>query len=269
MLKKMITLFFFVMLGAVSISGNPTSASAQDSLAEFKNNSCVNCHSRSNESLIDSSRYFEWHISPHKLQGVGCDKCHGGNPGTGDKGRAHFGMLPAKDEGSKVNKKNLPETCGACHQAIAKAFTSSKHYQQLKSAGLGPSCNTCHAHMASEVIYTAEEISTVCSSCHDSATGLQPKRPEIAQNASEAMLALRRANGVIVWADGLLKDAQNKKMDVTAEQPKLQAVHEALMDAKASWHAFELGVVRKKSDAAFDMGTKIKDALRNKLYPQK
>ena len=268
MLKKLSTLLFFVALGAASMATGFTRSYVQDTLADFKNNSCVNCHSKGMESLSDTSRYFEWHISPHKSKGVGCDKCHGGNPSVNDKGKAHIGVLPPKDGESKVNAKNLPETCGTCHQAIFKAFVTSKHYQQLKSSGLGPSCNTCHAHMASEIIYTAEEISTLCSTCHNSANGLLPKRPEIPAKASDVMLALRRANGVVVWADGLLKDAQNKKMEATAEQNKMKTVHEMLTDAKASWHAFDLDVVRKKSDAAFEIGTKVKDALRNKLYPQ-
>ena len=38
-------------------------------------------------------------------------------------------------------------------------------------------------------------------------------------------------------------------------------------EAKISWHAFNLEIVRNKADAAFTEGTKVKDALRKKLYP--
>jgi hypothetical protein len=41
-----------------------------------------------------------------------------------------------------------------------------------------------------------------------------------------------------------------------------------LAEAKISWHAFNLDSVRRKADDAFEMGTKVKDSLRTKLYPQ-
>jgi hypothetical protein len=41
-----------------------------------------------------------------------------------------------------------------------------------------------------------------------------------------------------------------------------------LAEAKISWHAFNLDSVRRKADDAFEMGTKVKDSLRAKLYPQ-
>ncbi len=47
----------------------------------------------------------------------------------------------------------------------------------------------------------------------------------------------------------------------------MKAVRAQLTAAKVSWHAFNLEAVRKKADAAFEHGTKLKDALRAKLYP--
>lgn len=267
MLKKIFALLFFMLFGAASVSKVLSTSSPQD-LTAFKNNSCVNCHSRAEGAASQGSRYYEWHLSAHKIAEVGCDKCHGGNAGTDDKRLAHFGVLPAKEGDSKISPKNLPETCGSCHQPIIKAFATSKHFQQLKSAGLGPSCNTCHAHMGSEIIYAVEDIAKLCSNCHDKADGKMARRPEIPQKAVDVLNALRRANGVVVWADGLIKDGQNKKVAVSAEEEKMKQVHVLLKDAKASWHSFSLDEVRKKADAAFEAGNRVKDGLRNRLYPQ-
>lgn len=44
---------------------------AQDKLAAFRNNSCVNCHSQLSEPLGVSAHYFEWHKSKYREKGVG------------------------------------------------------------------------------------------------------------------------------------------------------------------------------------------------------
>ncbi|MEW6128574.1 MAG: hypothetical protein AB1757_16160 [Acidobacteriota bacterium] len=267
MLKRSILLVFFLFFGMMSVSKIFSAAPIQD-LSAFKNNSCVNCHSRAEGSALEGSRYYEWHMSVHKIEGIGCDKCHGGNATSNDKKLAHMGVLSPKAGDSKLHPKNLPATCGACHQPIMTAFVNSKHAQQLKGANVGPSCNTCHQHMGSEIIYSVEDIATVCSSCHDANKGVMPRNPEISKKSVETLNALRRANGVVVWAEGLIKDAQNKKVNVSAEEVKVKNVREMLKDAKASWHTFTLDDTRKKADAVFEAGTRVKDVLRNRLYPQ-
>jgi hypothetical protein len=47
-----------------------------------------------------------------------------------------------------------------------------------------------------------------------------------------------------------------------------QIVKAALAEAKISWRVFNLDSVRRKADDAFEMGTKVKDSVRAKLYPQ-
>lgn len=267
MLKRSIFLVFLLFFGLLSVSRMFSTVAAQD-LSTFKNNSCVNCHSRADGSALEGSRYYEWHMSVHKIEGVGCDKCHGGNAASNDKKQAHLGVLPPKEGESRLNARNLPATCGSCHQPIMNAFVNSKHAQQLKMVNVGPSCNTCHKHMGSEIIYSVEDLATVCSSCHDSNNGLMPRNPEITKKSVDTLNALRRANGVVVWAEGLIKDAQNKKVSVSNEEARVKSVREMLKEAKASWHTFTLDDTRKKADAVFEAGTRVKDALRNRLYPQ-
>lgn len=269
MLKKLSVILSFAFFGATLLSDSVASvtASQEDVLTVFKGNHCVTCHSKVMNPLRLTSRYSQWHMSTHREKGVGCEKCHGGNPGIDDAKRAHTDVLPLTNPESKLNPKNLPGTCNACHQAIVSSFVQSKHYQNLQSAGLGPSCNTCHAHMASEVIYTGEQTATLCSSCHDSTNALMPKRPEIPARASETIESIRRAKFVVDWAGRLLEQAEGKKLDVGDAQKELKGAQASLAEAKITWHTFNLDPVRQKADSAFEAGTKLKDKLRSKLFP--
>lgn len=267
MTKKLSVLIAFFALGMYLISGQVGLSTAQDTLAAFKDNNCVECHSKIMNPLSITSKYAEWHISLHKDKGVSCDRCHGGDPKTGDKSKSHVGVLPSKEVGSKLHPKNLPATCSTCHAQLSSTFTESKHYQNLQNAGLGPSCTTCHAHMASEVIYTAEQTQELCASCHDSSNAMMPKRPEIPTQANEAMQAIRRANMVVLWAGRLVEEANNKKVNIGGAENELKIVRATLTEAKVGFHAFNLESTRKKADEAFESGTKLKDQLRAKLYP--
>ncbi|MBK7599920.1 MAG: hypothetical protein IPJ07_15930 [Acidobacteria bacterium] len=268
MKKKLLIIFAFTLMGYLIIpSGYTKTSASQDVLAAFKGNNCVECHSRLMNPLKLTSRYGEWHISTHKDKGVSCDKCHGGDPSMKDEKKAHTGILPTSNPQSKMNPKNLPETCTTCHQQIVAAFVGSKHYQSLKATGLGPSCSTCHQHMVTQVVYSGEDAAKLCASCHDSANSSLPKRPEIADQADEAMQAIRRASLIVVWTNRLLEEAHNKKVDVAKAEQEMKVVQGLFIEAKASFHAYNLDAVRKKADEAHQRGTKIKDELRAKLYP--
>lgn len=269
MLKKLfvILIFAFFAMAAISVSA-VRATQTQDAMVEFKDNNCVACHARLSNPYRLTSRYAEWHISTHKDKSIGCEKCHGGDPAIKDEKQAHVGVVAPQDSKSRLHQKNLPETCGACHQTVVNSFVESRHYQKLKDAGLGPSCSTCHVHMASQVLYTPEETAQMCSTCHNSPNKLMPLRPEIPQQANEVMQAIRRANTVVMWADRLIQQAEAKKLDIS-EAKKEQLIARAVMaEAKTSWHAFNLDVVRKKADDAFEMSNKVKDSLRARLYPQ-
>lgn len=267
MLKKLIVCTVFVLFGFLLIPGQATFSTAQDALAAFKSNNCVDCHSRVRTPLQLTTKYGEWHMSLHRDKGIGCEKCHGGDASAKEAPKAHVGMLSPTDGNSRLHPKNLAQTCGACHKEMANSFVESKHYQNLKGAGIGPSCSTCHSHMASEVIYMPDQTAKLCASCHDSTNALMPKRPEIPVQADETMQALKRANFVVLWADRLIEDAHNKKIAVTVEEKEMNVVRTMMTEAKITWHAFNLEVARKKADAAFEEGTKVKDTLRKKLYP--
>lgn len=238
----------------------------QASAPDYRNNTCVACHSTITSPMSVSTRFYDWHMSKHKEKGVSCEQCHGGDSKAADAGKAHIGIVPPSKAESRLHMSKLPETCGACHKDIVAAFVQSVHYQKLKSADMGPSCTTCHAHMASAVIYTAAEASSLCTHCHNTTEGLLPPRPEIPQKAGAVVESLDRANAIFLWIDQLMEAANQKKVDVSAETADLPAARTILADAKVKWHSVSLDEVGKRADEAFERGTKVKDALMKKLY---
>lgn len=264
MTKRLITLIFLLYAGLHSWPGLHTRSQAQSSPPAYRNNNCVSCHATLSEPLHISSRFYEWQDSRHQARNVGCEKCHGGDPAVTDVKQAHAGVFNVDDPRSRMHYRNQPETCGSCHQTVVRAFVQSEHYQKLKGIGLGASCNTCHAHMATQVVYSPKETADMCARCHDSVNYLMP-RPEIPRRANDTMLAFQRANSMLNWAYLLLAEAQKRGLDLKAEQADLQTAKTALQEAQINWHAFKLDVVRKQADEAFFKGMKVRDGLRRKL----
>jgi len=64
---------------------------------------------------------------------VTCDNCHGGDPGSDLKEKAHEGVLRSSEVNSTVFYRNVPETCGKCHANELNQFKDSLHYQRLKA----------------------------------------------------------------------------------------------------------------------------------------
>ena len=89
-----------------------------------------------------------------------CTNCH----------TAHS-ILPVVNEASSVNTKNLPETCGKCHNGIEQMFEKSIHSRLVsKSDKPLPICSDCHS---AHTIRRADEncfkldIMTRCGRCHE------------------------------------------------------------------------------------------------------
>lgn len=262
MLKRICVLCFIAFAAFLGVGWR---GGIQQDLDILANNRCVSCHSKITSPLSLSQRYYDWHLSLHKDKGVGCNKCHGGDPTTEDEKKAHHGVFPATDPQSSVNLVNLPETCGACHDEIANSFIESTHYQKLKAAGMGPSCTTCHAHMASAVVKDPTETAALCATCHNTINGMLPARPEIPDRAKEVMEALNRASAVLIWADRLLEVGAQRKLDMSEEKAELKEAKSTLTEAKVGWHALSFESIRQKADEAFEVGTEVKDQLLKKI----
>lgn len=85
--------------------------------------------------------------------------CHG----------AHDILAPA-DPKSRVNRANIPATCGTCHNGVVQQYNAGVHGQALAAGDAGaPVCTNCHtAHQISGVRETAFQMKTsaTCGNCH-------------------------------------------------------------------------------------------------------
>lgn len=265
MLKRICFVLALVLFSVVAAQTNhqPTPTQAQE--PNYRNNKCVACHTQITQPVALSNRYFEWHSSVHRDAGVSCEKCHGGDPAATDKTRAHVGILPYSNAQSKIHYRNVATTCKSCHQGITDTFLESKHYQNLKATGLGPSCSTCHAHMATEVVLSPQQTSSLCAYCHNTINGALPPRPEISEKAEAVMHALNRADVAVAWAASLLRESDMKRLNVAVERVQVTAAQGMLKDAKFTWHSFNLEMTLKKADEAFTTAMKAKEELGKKL----
>ena len=97
-----------------------------------------------------------------KEKDVNCLNCHDN----------HYPMDPIA-EGSKWSTKNIPNSCGQCHNEIKEKYLSSEHYSAFKEGMLGaPTCLSCHKNPIARV-HSTEDTSSVkisqeklCLSCH-------------------------------------------------------------------------------------------------------
>lgn len=215
---------FLAALG-VFLCGLPTSAPAAD-----KADSCRDCHKDEkfrvqNKKIYD---YFqEWKGSAHDLAGLSCTDCHGGDVTKAEKTAAHAGILPQSDPASPFNYKNIPQTCGKCHQPVLERFVKSRHYAQLMTTGRGPSCITCHGSLNTKV-FSSTILERACSNCHNKKT---KNHPEVIAQAKEILEHLNHANG---YRNGLTFYYKSIK-----KPEAMQAADKAYDDVILFWHEFD------------------------------
>jgi len=79
--------------------------------------------------------------------------------------------LPHTDPESSVNPKNIPDTCGKCHNGIQEQFERSIHSEKITGIGKDlPTCESCHS--AHTIRRTDEQgfkltIMNQCGRCHE------------------------------------------------------------------------------------------------------
>ena len=139
---------------------------------EIKRVDCTRCHYEG--SPIEpkgTKRYTQFQKSVHGqalLKGdpkaPHCQDCH-----------ADHNILPAKDSRSQVNKFNIVQTCGKCHQNEYRDYEESIHAKLLtQKKPEAPSCTDCHGGhtikpptQKSSSVYSTK-IPDTCSRCHSS-----------------------------------------------------------------------------------------------------
>jgi thiosulfate reductase cytochrome b subunit len=95
--------------------------------------------------------------------GAVCSDCHG----------AHS-ILPAKDPSASISRNNIPETCGQCHQKIARVFNESIHGEAaVRGVRNAPVCIDCHGEHRilarterTSPVFAANIPGETCGRCH-------------------------------------------------------------------------------------------------------
>ena len=227
--------------------------------AAWEANHCVTCHDAERLPISLGHSFDEWHASAHARGGVGCEKCHGGDPTTSDPAIAHHEVLPASEAGSLVGPKRLPATCGACHAKELQAYASTIHAQQVAQHGRGATCLTCHGSMATSLPSPAE-LSARCGVCH--------KKPIQAQAAlavlATAKIRLYRTNRTLEAA---------RAADPAWHADALRRFHDlerAYRDLQLKWHTFAMDAVLRDARDLLKL-TKLLDeeiTVRTRMQPQ-
>jgi hypothetical protein len=266
MLRLKILLLSWLGALLIGVTLNATQRKpAPGRLAAYRDNQCVMCHASLTEPLRVSAHFYEWLNSPHERKKVGCEKCHGGDPSITTFRTAHQGVERASFPASRLAPKNAPETCRSCHQLAAQVFTQSRHFQQLLTTGDGPSCTTCHHHMAASVIYRPPDTAALCASCH-SARGPAAASIKVPEQAGDTIAAFNRADEVLDWSRLLITQGKKRRLSFSSEEAAIARFEQTLKEAKLDWHAFELNVSRAKADQVFTQATKLKDQLTDRIH---
>jgi len=92
-----------------------------------------------------------------------CSDCHGAH----DVGKA-------RDAAARINRWNVPSTCGQCHKEVHTAFAGSIHGQAVARGLAGaPVCTDCHGEHAilapaepGSLVNPARVSSVTCGRCH-------------------------------------------------------------------------------------------------------
>lgn len=220
--------------------------------AQLTQSRCADCHF-ANPTSPRQDHLQEWDRSPHGRNGVGCEKCHGGNPAEFESFLAHRDILPSSNPESKVNRRNLPATCGACHAGPFVAFQDSRHYQLLQSGNRnGPTCSTCHGDNDGRLL-SPKALASQCNQCHG--PGEQAPRAERARMVREQYEGLSAVREQMKLANSLIKRVDDKARRSELAQ-QLEQAQVPLTRAVNGGHKFVyddlreyLGVAQKRVEA--------------------
>jgi hypothetical protein len=208
-------------------------------------NRCAECHLANLPDVPAASFLSDWQRSAHARRGVGCDKCHGGDPWTDHPTEAHRGVLNSSNARSLVHPANLTLTCGQCHRGNASAFAESRH-QSLIDAGdvHAPTCATCHGAMRARTV-TPSELEARCAGCHPADSALAGY-PSVMRTSLERLDAARlRCDELSASVDRVRDDARRLTLKLA-----VSAAYYTLRDAVAAAHAFNVAGVDERVAAA-------------------
>jgi hypothetical protein len=213
---------------------------------------CADCHF-ANGGKPNPMHLEEWEASPHERAGVGCEKCHGGNPQTVDAFLAHQSIVRGRGPDTPVHPRQLPKTCGTCHSGPYTQFQKSRHHALLEQGSYeGPTCATCHGTVAAYLL-SPKALEHECNGCH--ARGRKAAHPEYAGDARALLEGTRTVRQMLSSARPVIAKTKDAALRASLEADYQQAevpLTEAVYDA----HAFvftdareRLGVAHARADA--------------------
>jgi cytochrome c553 len=224
-----------------------TGVTADKVYAKDVANSCIKCHSQPNFRVTDKKLYKyyrDWELSIHAQEGVTCVDCHGGDPASADKDKAHKAEInKAHGDDMKtllntVEYERISATCGRCHKKNAKNYKKSKHFRILKEKGRShptPTCVTCHGSINTS-IPKSDSIAGICAHCHNAVTENHPEIPEIASYLV-ARLAFMNSYYLHLISKGVLEKSPDFSKTVNKE----------LSELAKTWHTLDLDRIEDKT----------------------
>lgn len=165
----------------------PLRAAAGQQAAEP--NSCLTCHAAlPDERLATPAKLFTG-ADVHRDKGFACVDCHGGNPTSGDKLRAHdtAGKESAIAFKGKPTGQTIVATCARCHsdaelmrsfapkQRVDQAteYAASVHGKLLAGGDHNvATCSSCHGAHGVRLVSDAKSpvfatnVANTCATCH-------------------------------------------------------------------------------------------------------
>jgi hypothetical protein len=160
------------------------------SSAQISTSSCITCHAGlADERLSKPTQLFDHDI--HKVKGLSCIDCHGGDATQSDKTAAKD---PARGYIGKPSPMQIPAFCGKCHSdaALMKKFdpslrvdqvqeyATSVHGTRLRSGDTKvATCVSCHGIHGirspddpQSTVYSLN-VADTCAQCHASPEHMQ------------------------------------------------------------------------------------------------
>jgi cytochrome c553 len=208
--------------------------------SEGEANGCIQCHSNpayriTNKKLF--KYYRDWELSIHALEKVTCVDCHGGNPNSTDKKKAHGENI--QQLLTPVEYERISETCGKCHAENAENYKKSTHYRMLTKKGdssrLTPTCVTCHSSINTS-IPNPDEIADICTSCHNPVTENHPEVPELAGYLIERLTFINYYTRYLISKGVMEENPQYSK-----------TINEKFSELSQIWHSLELDKIEEKT----------------------
>jgi Cytochrome c554 and c-prime len=206
---------------------------------------CASCHLANLAMVPGATHIGDWQRSAHAKRGVGCDQCHGGDPGTYEPRDAHRGVLGPTHPSSPVNRMNLTRTCARCHERNALAFATTLHSSLVEAdEGRAPTCLTCHGVMAARVP-SPETLAAKCAACHPPGS-VRGQYPSLMRAALESLNVQRaRADALEDTIDRLDEASVRVAMLIT-----LYDTRTLLKEAVAAAHRLDPRTIAAQTAAA-------------------